>query len=246
MLFVCSPEDCKTETMTSAYNVVCVKAGPKYGPDYVNKLYSMCRRHITLPFRFVCLTDDVTGVDDGIECLPLPDPQFKGVWHKLSVFRPRLYDITGRILMIDVDVVIVDNMDGFLTLPGSFCINLDWNAETPTLQGSIYRLEAGSLPHVYERLAATYPDSCAPYRGEQGWLTANIKEWTTWPDGWSVSYKKHCDRWRWFPSRVPKGAKIVNFHGIPNPPDALRGHWTGKKGELVRRPRARWIAKHWR
>ena len=37
-------------------HVLCMKWGTKYGPDYVNRLYAMVRRHLTGDFSFVCLT----------------------------------------------------------------------------------------------------------------------------------------------------------------------------------------------
>ncbi|RZI92081.1 MAG: glycosyltransferase, partial [Rubrivivax sp.] len=43
-------------------NVICMKWGTKYGPEYVNRLYAMVRRHLTGDFRFVCLTDDPAGI----------------------------------------------------------------------------------------------------------------------------------------------------------------------------------------
>ena len=53
-------------------NVICIKWGTKYGPDYVNKLQSMVQRHLHRPFRFVCMTDDTTGIDPAIEVKPIP------------------------------------------------------------------------------------------------------------------------------------------------------------------------------
>ena len=39
-------------------NIICMKWGTKYGPEYVNRLASMVRRNTTIPCRFVCMTDD--------------------------------------------------------------------------------------------------------------------------------------------------------------------------------------------
>ena len=41
--------------------VVCLKHGSKYSSEYVNKLYNMCKRHLTVPYEFVCFTDDLRG-----------------------------------------------------------------------------------------------------------------------------------------------------------------------------------------
>jgi len=39
-----------------------MKWGTKYGPEYVNRLYAMVRRHLTGDFNMVCLTDDTKGI----------------------------------------------------------------------------------------------------------------------------------------------------------------------------------------
>ena len=53
--------------------VLCMKWGTKYGPEYVNRLYGMTRRHLSGAFRFVCLTDSTDGVRPEVECFPLPE-----------------------------------------------------------------------------------------------------------------------------------------------------------------------------
>jgi hypothetical protein len=57
-------------------HVICMKWGTKYGPEYVNRLYAMVRRHLSGDFRFVCLTDDSTGIRSEVQCLPIPAPGF--------------------------------------------------------------------------------------------------------------------------------------------------------------------------
>ena len=89
-----------------AVNVLCIKWGNKYGPEYVNKLHSMVRRHLHRPFRFVCLTDDGAGIDPSIEVKPIPMIGFDEFdqrkpwtfghgWLKLTSFAPQLYDLQG-------------------------------------------------------------------------------------------------------------------------------------------------------
>jgi len=54
-------------------NVICIKWGDLYSSDYVNKLYAMVERNITRDHRFVCLTDDTTGLKSEIETTPIPE-----------------------------------------------------------------------------------------------------------------------------------------------------------------------------
>ena len=37
--------------------ILCMKWGTKYGPEYINRLYAMVRRHLTGDFRMVWFKD---------------------------------------------------------------------------------------------------------------------------------------------------------------------------------------------
>ena len=46
-------------------NVICIKWGTKFGPEYVNRLYKMVQKNLSLPHRFVCFTDSAEGLAEG-------------------------------------------------------------------------------------------------------------------------------------------------------------------------------------
>ena len=54
-------------------NIICMKWGTRYPSRYVNILFRSIGRHLSRPFRFVCLTDDTAGLVEGIETLPFPE-----------------------------------------------------------------------------------------------------------------------------------------------------------------------------
>ena len=69
-----------------------------------------------------------------------------------------------------------------------------------------------------------------------------------WPEEWTCSYKRHC-----IPSfplnhfrapKIPAGARMVVFHGKPDPDEALRGY-RGTKPHHRSLP-APWIAENWK
>ena len=67
--------DSKMENAESRpVNVICLKWGSFYGPEYVNRLYRGVSAHMDRPFRFVCFTDDPTGLVDGVEAAEFPPP----------------------------------------------------------------------------------------------------------------------------------------------------------------------------
>ena len=62
------------DTSTKQY-VCCLKYGTKYSADYVNKLFNMVSRNLTVEHQFVCFTEDATGIDERIRiCLLYTSP----------------------------------------------------------------------------------------------------------------------------------------------------------------------------
>lgn len=90
----------------------------------------------------------------------------------------------------------------------------------------------------------------ATYRNEQEFLSHFLHaqgKLAYWPKDWCASYKYHClPLWPtsfWRDPFIPQGARVLVFHGVMNPPDALVGRSQGNWRHA--RP-APWIAEHWR
>jgi hypothetical protein len=237
-------------------NVICMKWGTKYGPEYVNVLARMVARHLKRPHRFVCFTERTDGIDPGVECKPLPvcntpnRPEIQA-WRKISLFTPEL-GLSGPTLFLDLDVAITDSLDPFFDFePGRFCIIHNWtHPDRRVGNSSVFRFEACAHPYVFEEYNRD-PDKVADtFRNEQMYVTDRIdaKEGVLWwPAEWCKSFKKHClpkgILKLFVPSKLPQGCRIVVFHGDPNPPEASR-NWR-YKGHHFMLP-ARWVAEHWR
>lgn len=100
-------------------HVVCVKWGTKYGADYVNKLYHGVEKFLTLPHKFICFTEDSSGLDEGILVTPLAE-DWTGWWGKATLFGDTGY--TGRMLYIDLDTVITGSLDDLASYKGAFAV----------------------------------------------------------------------------------------------------------------------------
>ena len=232
--------------------VLCMKWGRRYGPDYVNTLYSMLRRHLSLRHRLVCLTDDVTGIRDEVERRPLPPltlmPEWeRSPWRKLSCFAAELDDLEGQILFLDLDVVIVDRIDALFEHQGDFCIIENWTQRGRGIgNSSVYRYRAGAHQEVFERFRADPAKAVAEHPNSQTFLSRQVPQLTFWPATWCRSFKHDClparPLRRFQTARLPSGTKIVVFHGQPKPPDAARGAWPEPGKGLRPVP---WIAEHW-
>ena len=239
-------------------NILCMKWGTKYGPEYVNRLYAMVRRHLQGEFRFVCLTDDNCGIRSEVECFPIPSlalPQ--GIpergWNKLTTFSADLHDVyglQGPALFLDVDVVITGPLDDFFTHPGEFVIIHDYKRPWRiTGNSSVYRFEIGAHPEILDKFRKEFADIRQRFRNEQAYLSDEMHQrgkLAYWPKDWCPSFKYHCiPAWPtnyWKPPFVPPGARIVIFHGECNPPDALAGRRNRRFRHI--KP-AQWVAEYW-
>ena len=241
--------------MIEKVNVICTKWGVKYGADYANRLHSMVKRHLTIPHRFVCFTDDTTGLNPGIETfpmphLPLPESHKNLPWRKIGLFSPELGDLQGPTLFLDLDLVIVDNIDCFFTYPGDFCIIHNWTHPDRIVgNSSVYRFTVGADSYVYDTIMNDMAGQLAKYPNSQTFLSHTVKKLTYWPSDWCCSFKKHCvpkGLKRFFvTAEKPAKCKIVVFHGDPNPDDALVGKWPGKGLHKFIKP-VKWIAQDWK
>lgn len=239
-----------------ARHILCMKWGTKYGPEYVNRLYAMVRRHLRGEFGFVCLTDDGAGIRSEVQCLPIPPLALPaGIpergWNKLLTFSADLHGLHGTALFLDVDVVITAGLDEFFTHPGEFLIIHDYKRPwRVTGNSSVYRFELGAHADVLEHFRGHCAQLRAQFRNEQAYLSDFLHrqgKLQYWPAAWCPSFKYHgIPPWPtnyWRPPVLPAGARIVIFHGECNPPDALAGRRNRRWRHI--RPAA-WVAEHWR
>ena len=101
-------------------NVCCVKEGDKFDSDYVNTLYLMAKRCLTIPFDFICLTENPRNLFKQIKVVNLEDKSIKGWWNKCLLFKPGL--LSGSCLYLDLDMIILKNIDEFIIQ--NQCLNI--------------------------------------------------------------------------------------------------------------------------
>ena len=241
--------------MNSPVNIICMKWGDKYDASYVNKLYNMVSRNLSIEFRFICLTDDNSGFKPAIESFDIPKLNLpKGIpergWTKLVTFSKHISDIKGQCLFLDLDLIIVNNIDELFDRPGDFYIIKDFIRRDVTGNSSVYRFEMGKFPDVLENFEKNFEKIRTKFRNEQEYLSYYMQKEHSlnyWPLDWCQSFKKHCvqrglKQFFLAPS-LPPEAKVIIFHGKPNPPEAL----VGKSGKWYRKVLPTpWIAEHWR
>lgn len=211
--------------------IVCLKYGTKYSSEYVNKLYSMVQRHCSYNHKFVCLTDDTSGLKSDITTISLQTHKdIHGWWYKTFLFDPKL-GLEGSILFIDLDVVIFNSIDKFFDHnPDEFCISRGFRKDNNNgMNSSCFRFNSGSHQFLYEDFMKNRTSIMSRLHGDQDWIQEQMTNFSFWPDNWLMSYK-------W--GMVDK-TKELNYH---NSTSVAVFHGEPKPHQI----KTNWIEKHWR
>lgn len=231
----------KAGALSETRQVICIRWGDKYGPEYVNRLYAMVERSVTPPFTFHCITDDTAGLRSEIRHVPLPllgcdTPKgVTGIWGKSRLWNEKLGELEGPVLFLDLDVVVLGSLDPFFTHGDPDDVILARNPNTPFErlgQTSIFRFPIGKLAPVREAFLRDPQGVAETHRYEQRFVTRHAPDGVKfWPGAWIDLFKWHCVPP--FPLNylvAPKprrDARVVLFPGPLNPAEALEGRWSG-------------------
>lgn len=222
-------------------NVCCVYYGNKYKQEYVQKLYNMVERHLTIPHKFYCFTDWKSlprQIKGDIIYKEFPRHDMDGWWNKLQLFHPDV-ELDGVNLYMDLDVVIVDNIDCFVTHSKNeeFSIIRDFGQPDTTYNSSIMKWNNSTATSlIWEPYFKDRP-KWRKVQGDQNVVTDLMKGKEVlkpFPDEWTQSYKwldrtkTRFSKSKWT-FELSKTAKIAVFHGKPNPhesdQDWVKNNW---------------------
>lgn len=258
---------------SGSVNILTLKWGKMYSSEYVNRVYRGVRRHLHRPFRFVCVTDDPSGLQPGIEAVAFPakpdwlplNARYHGwpnIYVKLLVFERGFADLQGPTLFLDIDQIITGDLDCFFDYkPGEFCIIHNWVALRKRLfrkvpfcgNSSCFRFEAGEKSHyIFERFRSEAKDAVNPeiFGTEQEYMThaVGVDKVNFWPENFVRSFKRTCT-WPWpfnhlLTPRLKRDTRILCFHGFPTPTQAIAGFRDSKHIDGWTRP-CPWVKRLW-
>jgi hypothetical protein len=252
--------DLERPLMTTKKVVLCMRWGSLYGAEYVNVLYRAVKAHLPGAFRFVCLSDDATGIDPAIEVFPIPRFGLKdtnweiGAWPKLAVFGAELYGLTGRGLFIDMDTMIFDDLTPFFTAPGEIITidaGINWRKSEqvgPAEVGTgIFAFDLGQMGYVFDTFQQDQAATIATHGIEQRYVQHMARDMRFWPAGWVQSFKYHqrgpALSGVFRQPSPPVNTKVLAFHGTPRPVDLLQPWW-GEFPHIGRGP-VSWAQQYW-
>lgn len=235
------------------YNIVCLKWGNKFTPDYVNNLYAGVKRNTTLPIKFHCVTENPKGIHPGINIINLPQLSLSSWWYKLWLFSKE-FPIKGRIFYLDLDTIITDNIDDILKVDKPFVTLIDvfkilnpnrtdnWGRWGEQVGSGVMSWD-GDFSHIWESFIKNPKENIQSLRphGDQKWIEKTQKD-------------RHYFQ-NLFPNtiqsvkvgiapanKLPKGIKIVCYHGSPSIADSIKGP---SKGNGRNFPQQTWVTKFW-
>lgn len=219
--------------------VACVFWGNKFSSDYVYNLKRAVERNTTVEHRFVCLSDrPLPGIDT-----ILLKPGFSGWWNKMQLFDGRLM---GRIVYLDLDTLIVDNIDWLLNYDGKFAGIEDLgsvNEHQPHLKG---KLQSGMLAFSGAAMAWIWMEFLLSseyvtktYRGDGEYLNALVLNRDLLQSIHPNEIKSY--KYQVYPDKID-GASVICFHGRPSIIQSM--------SETITTPVATyepqsWVKDHW-
>jgi hypothetical protein len=217
--------------------------------EHVNTMRRMVARHYPDPHRFICITDDPAGIDPEVETVDLwsehgdlENPTWPKLgpscYRRLRAFAPEFEEIAGRkFVCIDLDCVITGDLRPLWNRPEDFVIYGPAVAHF-RYNGSMWMMTAGSRRQVWD----TFDPEVSPRMSHRAGIQGSDQAWIQYVLGprearWTLNdgvlaYRRDCLRGT--RGLLPKTARVVVFHGKPDPwsPEAMN--------------QSPWIREHYR
>ena len=231
-------------------NLICVKWGSTYGPEYVINLYNGVKRYQDKNFAIHVFTDDDRYLPRGKNWIfhRLPNWNLtanKSWWYKMEIFN-QWHGLVGRNLYVDLDVIVTGDMTTMWNHgDDKFVICQDFNRvfahNISLVNSSVMAWSNSNLDWLYQKFINDRLLNTNRLRGDQDYIHEQIKDYIRWPREWAMSYRweiwrgghkdkrtnlYHLDESR---SLIPPDCKLVVFHGRPKPHEItekiLREKW---------------------
>lgn len=204
----------------------------KFEAWHVNRLAEMFKRHLHMPFEFVCVTDSPEGIEG--RTVPLwedhgdvPSPhggREPSCYRRLKLFSAEVAHLfTDRILWCDLDMVLTRDVTPLFDRPES-AVLLSTDVQNIPVNGSLVLFTPSKHRDVWEDFdPGTSPRVARKagfYGSDQGWLGHKLlpkaATWKPGPTSGIYFFGQHM-RQSGSHGRLPHDARLVSFHGRGNP-----------------------------
>jgi hypothetical protein len=212
--------------MADALTVLTWLWGTKYSTDYVTKLASGLMRNLKQPHRFLPIFVDK---DDPLIAV-------RGCFVRLRMFDPKWQrdnGISGRVICLDLDLVITGKLDQIFDRWESFVILQGANSSNPCpFNGSVVMFRTGYHTNLWTdfSLKAAEHIKCFSFPDDQGWYWHKLPDaagWKVGPSSGIYAYRK--PGWPQG-DHLPPDARMVCFPGKADPKHLafmpwMQHHW---------------------
>jgi len=210
------------------------------GEEYVKILRDSVARNLSLPHKFVCLTDQEIS-DDGIETLPIYAPSTMGNLTKLALYNPT-YGFDDRMVCMDIDLVVTGDLDEMFSYDGEIATRAAFRSKeqnwVPDGDMSVQNMSYSRRYEIWDKITRQISKI---EKNTSGAERKFYKQWTRqiWPDmdfiqelfpGQLLSFKQDNIRGQ----GLSKNTRLVSFHGKPKPHELdipwIKRNWRRNKG----------------
>lgn len=224
-------------------NVFCVCVGDVYGLHYIARLQAMFKRHLKIPHRFVCVSDQMEPQwnQHGVSFVR-PVHDVWGWWHLQEAYCDPAWAEDGQILYAGLDTVITADITdeieerveaNKLTLLRDFSYLI--GAKTiysDTWADGITFVPARGVACIREAWAARPDGLGASKYPMHVWNTEVLRAAGVTPDIWQEVHPGFVCSYKWpTVKRELPPEPVVCFHGNPRPEEAqddtpwIKEHW---------------------
>lgn len=211
-----------------------LKTGGIYTAEYVNRLANAVNRNITIPYKFVCITDlPQSNFRENVHQTISFAQNYPKWWGKVELFRNNIF-ANHRVVYLDLDTLIIDNIDFLYSYTGVFAGLRDFYHMVSLGSGLMcWDGDDKRLNEIYNRFLPNAQSNMTNNpSGDQQWINAITKNYLQYIQDFYpnkiLSFKKDC--YKNNEVSFPDKAAIICFHGSPRMHELesnvkIKTHW---------------------
>ena len=203
-----------------------------FEPEQVNVLARRVKENLSLPHRFICITDETEGFSDDVELMPLPEEaraiaviptaqgrsRFPSCYRRLWTFSNGAKALGDVVLVLDIDCFITGLLDPLF----DFMPHADFVGWNPVqawgktkVGGGTWRIRPGTRTHIWEKFSqqdALRIKNLGFNGSDQAILSFYLGDEPVFPQDWILNRQDM----RRLGGTAPEIAKIVHCNGPQN------------------------------
>lgn len=218
------PKPVDTTPKPSVTFVCVLKEGGDFFADDVVRLFNSVKRHCSIPYEFVCLSDSKL-IPKRIKSIPLIH-NWSGWWSKIELFRPELFN-TEYVCYLDLDTVITGPLDSLIQSRINFSGLMPWKhgeRKRNAICSGVMVWKNKKFSMIYTNFV--YAKHIRLFRGDQDYIS-NILVKHSIPHQYLQKIVKGIYSYKLDTNQkdLPAGAIVIVFHGTPRPRACLHLPW---------------------